>query len=220
MFKLAPSILAADLSRLGEEVAAVEKAGAHLLHIDVMDGHFVPNISFGPGVMKSVCSWSDLPFDVHLMIENPEKHIRSFITDKTEYVTVHQEACVHLHGTIGLIKSFGVKAGVALNPGTPLSALDCVLSDLDMVLLMSVNPGFYGQEFIPSSMDKIRSLNETKTRCKLSFEIEVDGGVNEKNIREVAAAGAGIIVAGYSVFAGGKINQNVKSLISPYSYAE
>lgn len=214
MFKLAPSILAADFSKLGEEVSGIEKAGAHLIHIDVMDGHFVPNISFGASVMKSLCGKSTLPFDVHLMIENPDKYIEDFITDATEYITVHQEACPNIHRTIRYIKSFGVKAGVSVNPGTSLSVLDSILSEVDLVLIMSVNPGFGGQSFIEFSLDKIRHLAEIRNSRGLNFEIEVDGGVTIHNVDSLVDAGAEIIVAGNSVFAGGNINENVRQLFN------
>jgi len=210
MFKLAPSILAADFSRLGEEVSGIEKAGAHLIHFDVMDGHFVPNITFGAGIMKSLYGKSNLPFDVHLMVENPDRFIEAFVTDSTEYITVHQEACPNIHRTINHIKSFGVKAGVAINPGTSLSALDYILSEIDLVLIMSVDPGYGGQSFIAFSLDKIRRIAETRKTSGLDFEIEVDGGVTLDNVDHLVSAGADIIVAGNSVFAGGKIEENVK----------
>jgi len=213
MFKLAPSILAADFSRLGEEVQGIEKAGAHYVHIDVMDGHFVPNISFGAGVMKSLSGKTKLPFDVHLMIENPDKYISDFVTETTEYITVHEEACTHLHRTIQHIKSFGVKAGVAINPSTPPFDLDCVLADVDMILVMSVNPGFGGQKFIPASLEKIRYINEMRKVCNLNFLIEVDGGVHSADVRKLTAAGTDIIVAGSTIFADGKINTNVKAFL-------
>lgn len=217
MFKLAPSILSADFSRLGEEVSGIEKAGARLVHIDVMDGHFVPNISFGATVMKSLLGLTALPFDVHLMVESPDRYIGDFVTGSTEYITVHQEACPHLHRTIEHIKSYGVKAGVAINPGTPASVLECVLADLDLILVMSVNPGFGGQEFIPYSLEKIKYLNNIKNVGGLGFEIEVDGGINPGNVREIVGAGAGIIVAGYSVFTGGEIAGNVKSFLGSFN---
>jgi len=213
MFKLSPSILAADFSRLGEEVACIEKAGAHLVHIDVMDGRFVPNISFGAGVMKSLCGKTALSFDVHLMIEEPDRFISDFVTESTEYITVHQEACPHLNRTIQHIKSFGVKAGVAINPATPPSALDYVFVDLDMVLIMSVNPGFGGQEFIPASIEKIRYANDIRNLCNLNFEIAVDGGVHADDVEKLTGAGVDIIVAGSPIFSGGKINENVKAFL-------
>lgn len=211
--KLAPSILSADFSKLGEHVGLIEKGGAHLIHVDVMDGHFVPNISFGAPVMKSLLGKTGIPFDVHLMIENPDKYIGDFVTDNTEYITVHQEACTHLHRTIQLIRSHGKKAGVSLNPATSLDTLEYVLEDLDMVLIMSVNPGFGGQKFIPSALRKIRELDEIRKERGLSFEIEVDGGVTLDNVKEVLEAGADIIVAGSAVFAAPDIEERVKEFV-------
>lgn len=205
MFKLAPSILSADFSRLGEHVSLIEEGGADLIHVDVMDGHFVPNISFGAGVMKSLNNRTGLNYDVHLMIENPDKYIEDFVTDKTEYITVHQEACVHLHRTIQLIKSFGKKAGVSINPATPVSLLEDILADVDMVLVMSVNPGFGGQKFIPRALDKIKALDQLRKDNGYAFLIEVDGGVTLDNAVEIAEAGADILVAGSAVFGAGDI---------------
>lgn len=182
MKKLAPSILSADFARLGEDVSEIERGGAHLIHVDVMDGHFVPNISFGAPVMKSLLGRTKIPFDVHLMIENPEKYIDSFLTDNTEYITVHQEACVHLHRVIQQIKAAGVKAGVSLNPATSLDTLRWVLEEVDMVLLMSVNPGFGGQKLIPQVIDKARELDEIRRAEGLDFAIEIDGGVTLDNV--------------------------------------
>ena len=181
MFKLSPSILSADFSQLGKQVALIEKGGADLIHVDVMDGHFVPNISFGAAVMKSVRESTNLNFDVHLMIEEPDLYIDDFLTDKTEYITVHQEACRHLHRTIGHIKSLGIKAGVSLNPATPIETLTEIISDVDLILLMSVNPGFGGQKFIQGTLDKIRRLSEMRKSTGTGFMIEVDGGVNLEN---------------------------------------
>lgn len=200
MIQLAPSILSADFSRLAEDVKAIEEGGAQLIHVDVMDGHFVPNISFGAPVMKCLLGKTALPFDVHLMIENPDQYIEDFVTPQTEYITVHQEACTHLHRTIQHIKQAGVKAGVSLNPATSLDTLDYVLGDLDMVLLMSVNPGFGGQSFIPQIMEKTRELAEIKRAEGLDFKIEIDGGVKLDNVIEVVDAGVEIIVAGSAVF--------------------
>ena len=168
MAKLAPSILSADFSRLAEQVNEIEKAGAHLIHVDVMDGHFVPNITFGAPVMKSLLGKTGIPFDVHLMIENPDMYIADFVTENTEYITVHQEACIHLHRTIQNIRSHGVKAGVSINPATPVCMIEEVLSDVDMVLVMSVNPGFGGQKFIPSALDKIRALDNIRKAHRYS----------------------------------------------------
>lgn len=202
MIQLAPSILSADFSQLGESVKQIEAGGARLIHVDVMDGHFVPNISFGAAVMKSLEGKTALPFDVHLMIENPDKYLEDFATGQTEYITVHQEACVHLNRTIQHIKSLGIKAGVALNPATSLTVLDYVLEDVDMVLIMSVNPGFGGQKFIPSALDKVKALHSIKRDNGMNFKIEIDGGITLENCRTVTDAGVEIVVAGSSVFGG------------------
>lgn len=212
MAKLAPSILSADFSRLAEQVKEIEKAGAHLIHVDVMDGHFVPNITFGVPVMKSLLGKTGIPFDVHLMIENPDMYIADFVTENTEYITVHQEACIHLHRTIQNIRSHGVKAGVSINPATPVCMIEEVLSDVDMVLVMSVNPGFGGQKFIPSALDKIRALDNIRKERNLDFVIEIDGGAGADNIDEILAAGTDIVVAGSSVFKKGDIDKQVKLL--------
>ena len=199
--KIAPSILSADFSRLGEEIRAVEAAGADIIHVDVMDGHFVPNITIGPLVVEACRKVTKLPLDVHLMIENPERYIADFAKAGADYITVHAEAAYHLHRLIQNIREHkGVKAAVSLNPATPLDALDYVLPDLDMVLIMSVNPGFGGQAFIPSQLDKIRALRKRIDDRKLNLEIEVDGGVKPGNAAEIAAAGADILVAGSAVF--------------------
>lgn len=200
MVRLAPSILSADFGRLLESVKLVEAAGVELLHIDVMDGSFVPNISFGPVVVKGILGKTAVPFDIHLMIEDPDRYLEDFAALKPEYLTVHAEACVHLHRTIQRIRSLGVKAAVSLNPATPLCVLEEVLPDLDMVLLMSVNPGFGGQSFIEGSLDKIRRLRAMIDARGLTAEIQVDGGVTQKNARAVAEAGATILVAGSAVF--------------------
>lgn len=212
MAKLAPSILSADFSRLAEQVKEIEKAGAHLIHVDVMDGHFVPNITFGAPVMKSLLGKTGIPFDVHLMIENPDMYIADFVTENTEYITVHQEACIHLHRTIQNIRSHGVKAGVSINPATPVCMIEEVLSDVDMVLVMSVNPGFGGQKFIPSALDKIRALDNIRKERNLDFVIEIDGGAGADNIDEILAAGTDIVVAGSSVFKKGDIGEQVRLL--------
>lgn len=210
MNKLAPSILSADFSRLGEHVSEIEKAGADMVHVDVMDGHFVPNISFGAAVMKSLVGRTGLPFDVHLMIENPDRYISDFVTENTEYITVHLEACPHIHRTVQNIKSLGVKAGVAINPGTPVCLLEDILEDVDMILVMSVNPGFGGQKFINRTIDKIRDLDGIRSRRNLTFEIEVDGGVTSQNVGHLIDAGTDIAVAGSAVFSG-DIEANVES---------
>jgi len=199
--KVAPSILSADFSRLGEEIRAVEAAGADIIHVDVMDGHFVPNITIGPLVVEACKKVTKLPLDVHLMIENPELFIADFAKAGADYLTVHAEAAYHLHRLVQNIREHkGVKAAGSLNPATPLEALDYVLGDLDMVLIMSVNPGFGGQAFIPSALDKIKCLRKMIDDQKLTVEIEVDGGVKPSNGAEIAAAGADILVAGSAVF--------------------
>lgn len=214
MNRLAPSILSADFSRLGDQVRLIEEAGAHVIHVDVMDGHYVPNISFGAVVMKSLLGKTNLPFDVHLMIENPDQYMEDFVTENTEFITVHAEACPHLHRTIQHIKSLGVKAGVSLNPATPLSVLECVLEDLDLVLLMSVNPGFGGQKFIPSVMDKIKELKRLKDSKNPKLEIEIDGGITLDNVNEVINAGVTMVVAGSSIFCAPDIRQGVREFLN------
>ena len=213
MIQLAPSILSADFSKLEEDVKAIERGGAHLIHVDVMDGHFVPNISFGASVMKSLLGKTNVPFDVHLMIEDPDKYLEDFLTPNTEYITVHQEACVHLHRTIQHIKDKGVKAGVSLNPATPLETLDYILQDVDMVLLMSVNPGFGGQSLIPQVLDKVRELAKIKKERNLDFLIEIDGGVKLDNVKEVVDAGVEIVVAGSAVFKADDIEARTKEFV-------
>ena len=178
--------------------------------MDVMDGHFVPNISFGAPVMKCLNGKTSLPYDVHLMIENPDRYIEDFVTDKTEYITVHQEACVHLHGTVQNIKSMGIKAGVSINPATPVSTLECILPDVDLVLIMSVNPGFGGQKFIPGALEKVRELAKIKKAQNLGFAIEIDGGITLENIKEVVDAGVEIAVAGSAVFKAEDITERVR----------
>lgn len=210
MNRLAPSILSADFSQLGNQISLIEAGGADVIHVDVMDGHFVPNISFGAPVMKSLLGKTSLPFDVHLMIERPDDYIRDFVTDNTEYIVVHAEACTHLHRTIQLIKSFGIKAGVALNPATSLSVLDYVFEDLDLVLIMSVNPGFGGQKFIPSALEKARVLKKMKEERNPGLCIEIDGGITLNNVEEVMEAGVDMFVAGSAVFGAPDIVQRVK----------
>jgi len=200
MIKIAPSILSADFSRLGEEVQAVDRAGADYIHVDVMDGHFVPNITIGPLVVDALRKVTDKPLDVHLMIENPDLYIADFAKAGADIITVHQEAVPHLHRTVQLIKSLGKQAGVSLNPATPVETLDVILDELDLVLVMSVNPGFGGQAFIPSALDKIRALRQRITQRGLATELQVDGGVKVDNIRQVVAAGADVLVAGSAVF--------------------
>lgn len=210
MKKLAPSILSADFSKLGEDVAVIEKAGADLIHVDVMDGHFVPNISYGACVMKSLLGRTKMPFDVHLMIENADRYIEDFVTENTEYITVHQEACTHLHRTVSYIRSFGVKAGVALNPATAVETLDYILEDVDMVLVMSVNPGFGGQKFIESALRKVKELDRIRKERNLGFEIEIDGGITLGNVEKASLAGVDIFVAGSSVFGADDVDGRVR----------
>lgn len=200
MLKIAPSILAADFSKLAEEVKCVEELGADYIHIDVMDGHFVPNITLGPGIVKCLRPHTTLPFDVHLMIENPDQYIKEFKDAGADIITVHVEACRHLHRTLQLIKQYDMECGVVLNPHTPLEMIKHVLNDVDWVLIMSVNPGFGGQTFIPDSLNKISTLNQWRQDGKFSFIIEVDGGVNEETARLCEEAGADVVVAGSAVF--------------------
>jgi len=197
---IAPSILSADFARLGDEIQAVAKAGADVIHIDVMDGHFVPNITIGPLVVEAVRRVTDLPLDVHLMIKNPDQYLEDFARAGADWITVHVETGFHLHRTIHKIKELGKKAGAVLNPATSLSTLDHILPDLDLVMLMSVNPGFGGQSFIPSTVTKIRRLKELIDEQGLQVGIEVDGGVSPQTIGAVAEAGATIFVAGSAVF--------------------
>ncbi|NLK97487.1 MAG: ribulose-phosphate 3-epimerase [Epulopiscium sp.] len=200
MIKLAPSILSADFSQLKDAVQILDKGGAHLVHIDVMDGHFVPNITLGAPIVKSLRKHTKLPFDVHLMISNPDQYLEAFHDAGADLLTVHAEACTHLHRTVQCIKNLGMKAGVALNPATDLSTLKYVLPDIDMVLIMTVNPGFGGQSFIPQCLDKIRELSAYIKENQLSVEIEIDGGANLENAEEIIKAGANILVAGSAVY--------------------
>ena len=210
MVKIAPSILSADFAKLLEDVRKVESAGCEYLHIDVMDGHFVPNITLGPLVVKSLKKENiNMVFDAHLMIENPDQYIEEFVKAGCDIITVHQEACVHLHRTIQNIKSHGIKAGVVLNPATPVDTIKHVLPDLDMVLLMSVNPGFGGQSFIPCVLDKIKELKAIIDSQGLNIDIEVDGGISPKNVAEVVQAGANVIVAGSAIFGSDDIQETV-----------
>jgi ribulose-phosphate 3-epimerase len=219
MQKIAPSILSADGSRLGEEIAAVEAAGADLLHIDVMDGHFVPNITIGPGLVASLRKQTRLPFDVHLMIENPERYIDDFAKAGSDWITVHVEAAVHLHRVVHLIREKGVRAGVSLNPATPLGLVEPILPEIDLLLVMTVNPGFGGQKFIPGMLPKIAEAKRLVREIAPEVLIEVDGGVTLKNIRSIADAGADILVAGSSVFGSGNYPETIGAmkalLVSP-----
>ncbi len=200
MVKIAPSVLSADFSRLGEEIRAVEDAGADWIHVYVMDGHFVPNITVGPLVVEAMRKATSLTLDVHLMIENADQYIKEFAAAGADILTVHVEACPHLNRTLQVIKEQNVRAGVVLNPATPLSSIEEVLCDLDMVLLMSVNPGFGGQKFVPSTTDKIMNLNEIMAHYDHDFDLEVDGGVNSENAAELKEAGATVLVAGTAIF--------------------
>jgi ribulose-phosphate 3-epimerase len=200
MIKIAPSILSADFARLGQEIEAIAAGGADYVHIDVMDGHFVPNITIGPLVVEAVRRVTDLPLDVHLMIENPDLFIADFARAGADIITVHGEAVHHLHRTVQLIRSLGKKAGVSINPATPVSTLEVILDDLDLVLVMTVNPGFGGQNFIPGCLPKIEALRQMIDRRGLAVELEVDGGVKPDNIGRIAAAGAEVFVAGSAVF--------------------
>ena len=200
MGKIAPSILSADFARLGEEVRAVEQAGADYIHVDVMDGHFVPNITIGPLIVKAVRKMTKLPLDVHLMISNPDQYVSDFVEAGASILTIHAEAATHLHRSIQHIRREGVKPGVCLNPATPPQCLEYIIGDLDMVVVMSVNPGFGAQEFIPEIIPKIEWIRELARKKKLSVEIEVDGGINPETIHKVALAGADVFVAGSAVF--------------------
>ena len=210
MSKLAPSILSADFSKLEQQIKLIEEGGADYVHMDVMDGAFVPNITFGGPVVQSLAGKTSVPFDVHLMIEHPEQRLADFVTPQTEFITVHQEACTHLHRVVQQIKGLGVKAGVAINPATSLSVLEYVLDDLDMVLIMSVNPGFGGQKFIDGAVDKIQRLNYIREQEKLGLVIEVDGGVTLSNAAMLKDAGCDIMVAGSAVFKAEDVPQRVR----------
>lgn len=203
MVKIAPSILSADFLNLEEEIKAVEEAGADMLHIDIMDGHFVPNITIGPFIVEQIRKIASLPLDVHLMIEKPANYLKDFIRAGADYLTVHLEACIHLHRTVQWIKERDVKAGVSLNPATPVSSLENILSDIHLALLMSVDPGFGGQKFIPQVLEKIRTLKKSLEEKGLSTVIEVDGGINIDNAKNIASAGADILVMGSAVFDSG-----------------
>ncbi len=209
---IAPSILSADGGRLAEEIQAVEKAGAEWIHVDIMDGHFVPNLTMGPGLVGALRRATSLPFDVHLMIQHPDHYIEAFADAGADYITVHVEAAHHLHRTLELIKKKGKKAGVSLNPATPLVAIDEILSDIDLLLIMSVNPGFGGQTFIESSLSKIRRAADLIAQRSTKPLLEVDGGVNLQNIAAIARAGADVLVAGAAVFGAGDYAQTISAL--------
>ncbi len=213
MIELAPSILSADFARLAEEVQAALAGGATLLHVDVMDGHFVPNITIGPPVVQSLRRVTDVPFDVHLMIENPDEYIPAFADAGADWISVHQEACIHLHRTLEHIASRGLKAGVVINPATPVQTLSEVLEMVDHVLVMSVNPGFGGQKFIPASLEKVRALANIRSARNLGFRIEIDGGITTETIADAVRAGVEILVSGYAVFGKGNARDNVEQLL-------
>ena len=212
MKKIAPSILSADFSRLGDEVSAVEKAGADVIHVDVMDGHFVPNITIGPLVVQGLRKLTSLPLDVHLMIENPARYVEAFALAGADWITIHAETCSHLKTTIKKIRGLNVRPGVVLKPATPLKILHPVLEDLDLVLIMSVNPGFGGQSFIPSTLKKIERLRKMVDQHRPSLDIEVDGGVKIENMREVSAAGGDIFVVGTGIFKTENYEETIRKL--------
>ncbi|MCB6607383.1 ribulose-phosphate 3-epimerase [[Clostridium] symbiosum] len=216
MIILAPSILGADFKRLGEQVQEVDRAGAPYIHLDIMDGAFVPSISFGMPVIESLRSCTDKVFDVHMMVEEPGRYVDAMKKAGADLICVHQEACIHLDRTINQIKEAGLMAGVALNPATPVSTLSCILDQVDMVLIMSVNPGFGGQKFIPYTLDKIRELRNLCNEKGLSTRIQVDGGISPSNVREVIKAGADVIVAGSAVFRG-DAKKNVQTFLDIFS---
>ncbi|VAX28711.1 Ribulose-phosphate 3-epimerase [hydrothermal vent metagenome] len=212
MVKIAPSILAADFSKLGDEIKAVEQAGADWIHVDVMDGHFVPNITIGPQVVEAVRKVTELPLDVHLMIEDADKYIKDFAAAGADILTVHVEACPHLNRTINHIKEQDVRAGVVLNPSTPLSSLEEILHEIDIVLLMSVNPGFGGQKFITSLLDKTMNLKQIMEQYEHEFDLEVDGGVNAENAGELKEVGANVLVAGSAIFKSADYKKAIQQL--------
>jgi len=214
MKKIAPSILSADGSRLGAEIAAVEAAGADMIHIDVMDGRFVPNLTLGPGLIASLRKTTRLPFDVHLMIEKPERYIEAFAKAGCDRITIHVEASVHLHRTVAMIREHGIRPGVSLNPATPLILVEPILTDIDLLLIMTVNPGFGGQKFIEAMLPKVRRAKELISLIAPQVLLEVDGGVTLKNIRSIADAGADILVAGASVFGSNNYAETIRAMQS------
>ena len=213
MIELAPSILSADFAHLADQIQAVAEGGATVLHVDIMDGHFVPNITIGPPVVASVRKATNLPLDCHLMIENPDQYIPAFVDAGADWISVHQEACVHLNRTLELIQSHGAKAGVVINPATPAGTLEEVLDMVHHVLVMSVNPGFGGQKFIPSSLDKVRKLALMRTGRRANFRIEIDGGIGAETIAGAVRAGVEVLVAGNAVFGEGSPRENTERLL-------
>ena len=209
---IAPSILSADFTRLGDDIRAVEAAGADWIHADIMDGHFVPNISFGPMLVQAVRSTTRLPIDVHLMISDPDPYIAAFAKAGASYISVHVETCIHLNRTIQLIRNAGVRPGVVLNPATPVESLHWIIEYVDLILVMSVNPGFGGQAFIPNSLDKIKALREMIAEKGLKTLIEIDGGVSDQTIAAIAAAGADVFVAGSAIFSSRDYSATIRSL--------
>ena len=213
MIELAPSILSADFARLAEQVRAAADGGGPVIHVDVMDGHFVPNITIGPPVVKSLRKVTELPLDCHLMIENPDQYIPDFAAAGADWISVHQEACRHLNRTIHLIRSHGAQAGVVINPATPVETLSDVLDIVDYVLVMSVNPGFGAQQFIPGTLHKVRKLADLRLQRRLSYRIEIDGGVGLDTVGDIVRAGAEILVAGNAVFGKGDPSENARQLL-------
>jgi ribulose-phosphate 3-epimerase len=219
VIQIAPSILSADFAHLGRDISAVERGGADLIHVDVMDGHFVPNITIGAPVVRAIKRVSTRPLDVHLMIEDPDRHVDDFIAAGADMLSVHQEVLPHLHRTIAYIKSRGVKAGVVLNPSTPVSSLEEIAGEVDFVLVMSVNPGFGGQAFIPESIDKVRRLRDLLRRVGSPAVIEIDGGIDTANAADVVAAGASILVAGNAIFGTPDPEAAIRALRDASAYA-
>ncbi len=213
MYVLAPSLLSANYMAMGEDLKTIRRAGGRQVHVDIMDGRFVPSINFGIPLVGALRKETDLILDVHLMVEDPDRYVEEFARAGADIITVHAEACTHLHRTIQHIKSMGKRAGAALNPATPAAALSCVLEDLDLVLVMSVNPGFGGQKYIPYSTEKLKELKEIRKKRGLSFDIEVDGGVNLANAKKIMAAGANMLVAGSAVFSG-NLEDNIRQFLT------